>query len=65
LAFGVILWALMALYFEFHTPFNMFGEPVALVVVELLFWIPVAAVQGLVLSAIYGGGRNELASSVE
>ena len=65
LAFGAILWALMALYFEFHTPFNMFGEPVALVAVELVFWIAVVAVQGLVLSIIYGRGRHELASPVE
>lgn len=65
LAFAAILWALMALYFEFHTPFNMFGEPVALVAVELVFWIAVTAAQGLVLSMIYGRGRHELASPVE
>ena len=65
LAFAVILWALMALYFEFHAPFNMFGEPAALVAVELVFWIVVTAAQGLVLSIIYGRGRHELASPVE
>jgi hypothetical protein len=65
LAFGAILWALMALYFEFHAPFNMLGEPVALVAVELVFWIAVVAVQGLTLSIIYGRGRHELASPVE
>lgn len=64
-AFGAILWALMALYFEFHTPFNMFGEPVSLVAVELLFWLAVTAVQGLVLSVIYGSGRNDPESSGE
>jgi hypothetical protein len=64
-SFAVILWALMALYFEFHTPFNMFGEPPVLVAVELAFWIAVTFVQGLVLSVIYGRGRNELASPVE
>ena len=65
LAFAAILWALMALYFEFHAPFNMFGEPVALVAVELAFWIVVVAAHGLVLSIIYGRGRHELASPVE
>ncbi len=65
LAFAAILWALMALYFEFHTPFNMFGEPVALVAVELVFWIGVTVAQGLVLSMIYGRGRHELANPVE
>jgi hypothetical protein len=62
--FAAILWALTALYFEFHAPFNMFGEPPVLVAVELGFWIPVMLVQGLVLSAIYGRGRHELASTV-
>lgn len=64
LRFAVVLWALMALYFEFHTPFNMFREPVVLVGLELVFWIVVVLAQGLVLSFIYGGSRNELAGSV-
>jgi hypothetical protein len=54
LAFGGIVWGLMALYFEFHVPFNMFGEPIGLVALELLFWVPVAAVEGLVLAWGYG-----------
>jgi hypothetical protein len=64
-SFAVILWALMALYFEFHTPFNMFGEPPVLVAVELGFWVVVTLVQGLVLSVIYGQGRHERAGAVE
>jgi len=54
LAFGGILWALMALYFEFHAPFNMFGEPVKLVALELLFWVAVVGVEGLILAWGYG-----------
>lgn len=65
LGFAAILWALMALYFEFHTPFNMFGEPPSLVAIELGFWIAVTGVQGLALSVIYGRGRHELASAME
>jgi hypothetical protein len=53
-AFAAILWALMALYFEFHVPFNMFGEPVLLVVLELFFWIFVLLTEGILLSLIYG-----------
>lgn len=64
-SFAVILWALMALYFEFHTPFNMFGEPPVLVAVELGFWVAVTLVQGLVLSTIYGKGRAEPANAVQ
>lgn len=63
--FALIVWALMALYFEFHTPFNMFREPIALVGLELLFWVPVALAEGLTLSFIYGRSRNELASPME
>lgn len=58
LAYAAVLWVLMALYFEFHAPFNMFGEPPALVAVELVFWIVVLATEGVILSAIYGQGRR-------
>lgn len=63
-SFAVILWVLMAVYFEFHTPFNMFGEPAALVAVELVFWAMVTLVEGLALSYLYGESRHELASAV-
>lgn len=58
MAFAVILWTLMAVYFEFHAPFNMFGEPPALVAFELVLWIVVLAVEGLTLSALYGATRQ-------
>lgn len=58
LTFGVVLWALMALYFEFHAPFNMFGEPLRLVALELGLWAIVLVVEGLALSALYGRGRR-------
>jgi hypothetical protein len=56
-AFAAILWVLMALYFEFHVPFNMFGEPPVLVAVELLFWVVVVLVEGISLSLGYGDSR--------
>lgn len=54
LAYGAILWTLMAVYFELHAFFNMFGEPPVLVAVELVLWIAVLAVEGIILSALYG-----------
>jgi hypothetical protein len=57
-AFATILWALMALYFEFHAPFNMFHEPVSLVLLELLFWVVVVLVEGILISSIYGKSRT-------
>lgn len=62
--FAVVVWALMALYFEFHTPFNMLREPLPLVGLELVFWAIVAAVEGLILSFVYGGSRRELATAL-
>jgi hypothetical protein len=65
LRFAVLLWALMAVYFEFHTPFNMFREPLMLVGLELVFWVFVVLAEGLVLSFIYGRSRHDLATAVE
>ncbi len=56
-AFAIVLWALMALYFEFHAPFNMFHEPVSLVFLELFFWIIVLMVEGILISLVYGKSR--------
>ena len=58
ITFAAILWALMALYFEFHAPFNMFHEPVFLVLLELVFWIIVLLVEGVLISSMYGRSRT-------
>jgi len=36
----------------------MFGEPVALVAVELAFWVIVVATEGMLISLMYGPGRT-------
>src|SRR6056297_1185567 len=62
LAYGGILWVLMALYFEFHAPFNMFGEPLPLLGLELFFWVIVVSVEGVLISTLYdrfGNSRGE------
>ena len=51
--FGLIIWLFSYVFFEFFTPWNMFGEPVALVILELLFWIPVALSEGIVIAKVY------------
>jgi hypothetical protein len=53
LAYGGVLWVLMALYFEFHVPFNMFGEPLPLLGLELFFWVIVVSVEGVIISTLY------------
>ena len=65
LRFAVVLWALMALHLEFHTPFNMFREPLMLVGLELFFWAVVVLVEGLVLSFLYGRSRHDPATALE
>jgi len=58
LAYGGILWVLMALYFEFHAPFNMFGEPLPLLGLELCFWVIVVSVEGVLISTLYDRFAN-------
>jgi hypothetical protein len=36
--FGFLIFFFSYVFFEFFTPFNMFGEPLSLILVELLFW---------------------------
>lgn len=52
-SFGVVFFLTVFLFFEFFTPLNLFGEPVALVVLELFFWSIVAQVLGLTIAYIY------------
>jgi len=58
-SFAVILWALMALFFEFHAPFNILREPLELALVKLAFWAPVLLVEGLVISFVYGPSQAD------
>ncbi len=53
--FGLIIWLFSYVFFEFFTPWNMFGEPLYLVGLELLFWIGVAFSEGIVIAKVYGG----------
>ncbi len=39
-------------FWEFFTPFNLFGEPWPLIGVELLFWATVALAEGLAIAAV-------------
>ena len=53
LSFSLVLWAIMHVFFEFFTPFNLFGEPLYLVAFELLLWSAVDIANGLVISLMY------------
>ena len=53
-AYGVLLWLLVSFFFEYFTPFNLLGEPIWLVSVELMAWFVVTQLEGLIISTIYG-----------
>jgi hypothetical protein len=40
------------LFWEFFTPFNQFGEPVGLILIELCFWAVIALADGFAISVI-------------
>ncbi|MGA1842532.1 MAG: hypothetical protein ACMUIU_18110 [bacterium] len=52
LRFGSLIFLLCFLFWEFFTPFNMFGEPFYLIIIELIFWAIIAYSEALVLASI-------------
>lgn len=56
LSFGLLVFLLTFLFWEFFTPFNMFGEPVGLIAIELCFWAVIAMAGGLAISVIMETG---------
>ena len=59
LAFGGLVFSTMFLFWEFFTPFNMFGEPLSLIALELAFWVLIALADGLAIAALIGGGTRQ------
>jgi hypothetical protein len=52
--FSMIVFVMTFLFWEFFTPFNLFGEPLHLIALELLFWWCIALADGLAISVIIG-----------
>lgn len=50
--FAVLLFALVYLFWEFFTPFNLFREPLPLVALELLFWFLIALAEAFVIALV-------------
>ena len=53
LAYGIILWGTIAVFFELFTPLGLFGEPLHLLAYELGLWFIGMIVVSMVLSLIY------------
>jgi len=54
LRFAGLVFVMTFLFWEFFTPFNLFGEPLHLVGIELIFWACIALADGLVISTVIG-----------
>jgi hypothetical protein len=54
LSFGIMLWALVAVFFELFTPFGLFGEPPILLAYELTLWLIGMVTIGVLMGTIYG-----------
>jgi len=54
LRFGGLVFVMAFLFWEFFTPFNLFGEPFHLITLELLLWACIAVADGLAISVVIG-----------
>ncbi|MCP4552405.1 MAG: hypothetical protein GY834_10275 [Bacteroidetes bacterium] len=52
LRFAGLVFVMAFLFWEFFTPFNLFGEPLHLIALELLFWGLIALSDGLSISIL-------------
>jgi len=49
---AMLTFILVFFFWEFFTPFNQFGEPLPLIILELLFWATIALADGFVIAFI-------------
>jgi hypothetical protein len=47
-----LIFLLVFLFWEFFTPFNLFGEPLPLIGLELFFWALIAFADGLAIAIV-------------
>ena len=52
LRFAGLVFVMTFLFWEFFTPFNMFGEPLHLIALELVFWGLIALADGLSIAVV-------------
>ncbi len=56
--FSLIVFLMAFLFWEFFTPFNMFGEPLQLLLLELVFWACIAFADGFCIAALMQDNRS-------
>ncbi len=52
LRLALLVFILSFVFWEFFTPFNQFGEPPALIALELAFWGAIALAEGFAIAAV-------------
>jgi len=57
LRLALLVFILSFLFWEFFTPFNQFGEPLALIALELVFWGAIALAEGFAIAAVMEARR--------
>ena len=50
---SALLFSLSFLFWEFFTPFNMFGEPLMLIGLELVFWAAIAMAEAFAIALVF------------
>ncbi len=53
-----LLFFMTFLFWEFFTPFNQFGEPLALMGLEMCFWMLIAAAEAFAIASVIEIGNN-------
>ncbi|HJU85722.1 MAG TPA: hypothetical protein VJ551_04485 [Nitrososphaeraceae archaeon] len=61
LSFGIMLWALVAVFFELFTPYGLFGEPLILMAYELTLWLVGLSTIGTLMGILYGRKEKAVA----
>jgi hypothetical protein len=59
LRLAALVFLLSFVFWEFFTPFNQFGEPLALIALELTFWAAIALTEGWAITAVMEARRPD------
>ena len=60
LQFAGLVFVMTFVFWEFFAPFNLFGEPLHLIALELVFWACIAIADGLAIVTVIGKGVSEI-----
>ena len=63
LRMALLIFFLSFVFWEFFTPFNQFGEPLQLILLELTFWLSMALAEALVMAFILEHGQNKVSDN--